>query len=899
MDKRRQENSPRAFITSALFTLLPILAFFIYISFSTGVQAAGVLEFVEISSESYYKVANPGGVAVYNYLLRNTDTDLNEGVIEVDAENGTTVTVQNPNFSLAGGESRNVIVEIAIAASTSHGVVRTTTIRVNPDDPTTTVPSDRQFETGVVVPGGLAVSVSGGSTETAAPGQTVEFDFTINNNGSEENTFDLSATTPNGFQTSIRLSTASSAIQQVTIAANQSVDVIVAVTASNSSISGQNEIVTFTATSQLDPSVSASDTGTVRLSNPTATPTTSNVIFADQYEPNGTIQTATEILPGTSNRLCDATFWPKGDIDFYVFPTQPGLQYFVGTEDLDSGIDPYMTLYDPNGNPGVSVDNVEEDDLNAGIGFIAGSGRVAYVSVQNRSSLDPDNKTYCIKVTETLVTPSPTPSNTPTPTETPENTPTITLTPSITPDGDDCEPNDTANTACFIAIGQTASGDFSPAFEGISDDKDFYQIFARRGIEYTCTTLNLSSYADTTMEVRQAQGYVWLGDNNDKVTLDPTSGSEVTFRPAIDGDVYIIIRSFTRPQEGIEDRYTYDLRCEAASPTATPEPTGTPEPTATVDLLDAGDDCEPNDTPNDACFITAGQTLGNNFAPPPGASTDTDYFRMFARRGVLYTCATFNLSAFADTRLEIRQEQGFVWLGDNNDAEPFNPTSGSEVSFQAQIDGNIFLIVRPFTKPEEGLETQYTYDIRCASEAPTITPTWPPPTATLPPTATPRPVVVQPPSGGNNPPPTAPPTETPLPVPTQPQLPTPTPFQTDVPTPTPVVNVNPLETPVPTVTPQTEINLDVLIYYDANESFSAESTEGVMDIAVLVYDNATGELLSFGSTNANGIVTFPGLQPQGNLRVNVEFLNFSQIVPVNIGRLDIRISPQQMPDLIP
>ncbi|HFC11745.1 MAG TPA: hypothetical protein ENJ56_02790, partial [Anaerolineae bacterium] len=576
--------------------------------------------------------------------------------------------------------------------------------------------------------------------------------------------------------------------------------------------------------------------------------------------------------------------------------TQTGLQYVIQTEDLDNGIDPFMTLYDSNGNAGVQHDNISDIDLNARIGFIAGGTGYTYIKLENKSNNTPDGSEYCVILKETLVTPTPTPTLTPTPTETPENTPTITLTPSITPEGDDCEPNETANDACFMAVGETVNGDFKPPY-GQSDDKDFYKIFVRRGIEYTCTTFNLSSYADTMMEIRQADGYVWLGDNNDRVPLNPTEGSEVVFKPGADGDVYVIITAFTRPEKDIEERYTYDLKCEGASPTATPEPTETPEPTATPDFADIGDVCEPNETPGDACFITTGQTVGNNFAPPPGYRTDTDYFRMFVRKHVLYTCTTFNLSNFTDTRLEIRQEQGFTWLGDNDNAEEFNPSSGSEVSFQSKIDGNVYIIVRPFTQPEPEFETSYTYDLRCSSEAPTITPTpseTPLPTSTPRPVNTPRPVVQPPTSGGNsgNNPATA------LPAPTIPLLPTPTALPTM--TPTPNVGFVPLPTQAPQETPQpSNVSLEVLVYYDANENFSAETTEGIVDIAVSIYDNVTGDLLAFGYTNSNGIVAFNGLQPQGALRVNIEFLAVSQIVPANSGQIPIRVSPQQMPNLIP
>lgn len=889
--KIRPKNSHPISLRSLILTLLPIAAFVLYITLTPNpARAAGGVELKLAAGELGTETIDQGGQATYTLEVENTSSS--QMTLTLSIPSGSVSSTINPSsIIIDGGKKKSVTVVLVPPSNAPHGQTYDTDVTVvNSADSNGT--STLTLKTTVVEAGVLNVDVLAAATVNGAAGNTVTLAYKIKNTGSKDETFKLSASTPNNYTTSIREQGSSGTIIEIQINSGATKDIDIVVNIGNNAANGQDEVVTLTAVSKLDPRVSDSATGRVNVAPATLTPTTpSDVVYSDQYEPNGSLQNATDITSGSSNRLCHATFWPTGDMDYYRFTTQPGLQYVIETENLDSGIDPFMTLYDANGNAGVQHDNISDIDLNAQIGFIAGGTGYTYIKLENKANNTPDGSEYCVILRETLVTPTPTPSNTP------EPTPTTTLTPSITPAGDKCEPNETANDACFMAIGETINGDFVPPFEQ-SDDKDFYKIFVRRGIEYTCTTFNLSSHADTKMEVRQAAGYVWLGDNNDRIPLNPSSGSEVVFKPGADGDVYVIITAFTRPQEGIEERYTYDVKCEGESPTATPEPTETAEPTATQDFADIGDVCEPNEIPGAACFITTGQTVGNNFAPPPGYRTDTDYFRMFARKGVLYTCTTFNLSNFTDTRMEIRQEQGFTWLGDNNDAEPFNPSSGSEVAFQSKVDGNIYIIVRPFTQPEPNLETSYTYDLRCSSEAPTVTPT---PSETPLPTNTPRPVAPPPNNGGNNGGGnTKPPTPTPPPLPTQPQLPTATPFQTATPTLTPAVGVVPLPTQIPQETPPpTNVSLDVLVYYDANENFSAESTEGIVDIAVSIYDNATGDLLAFGYTNGNGIVSFTGLQPQGALRINIEFLGFSQIVPVNVGQIPVRVSPQQMPNLIP
>ncbi|MCB0015350.1 MAG: hypothetical protein KDE34_25710 [Anaerolineales bacterium] len=95
------------------------------------------------------------------------------------------------------------------------------------------------------------------------------------------------------------------------------------------------------------------------------------------------------------------------------------------------------------------------------------------------------------------------------------------------------------------------------------------------------------------------------------------------------------------------------------------------------------------------------------------------------------------------------------------------------------------------------------------------------------------------------------------------------------------------------------LSLNVTIYYDANQNFMPELTEGVMEVAVALYDATTGQLLAFGYTNESGIVRFAGVMTSGPVRVTIPFLNYVQTIAPGQSELRLRIAPRQLPNIIP
>ena len=336
----------------------------------------------------------------------------------------------------------------------------------------------------------------------------------------------------------------------------------------------------------------------------------------------------------------------------------------------------------------------------------------------------------------------------------------------------------------------------------------------------------------------------------------------MTFSAHVDGFYYDKIVNIN---PGDPATLTYRFQVIQVQGTATPTaiPTGTRVPGADI--------CEWNGDFDSTCLIGVGQPLDMNFVPLFGEGPDNDFYRLWVKAGLFYTCQTFDLSSVNDTNMII-YDQNRNGLAGNDDKAPGD--LGSQVSVPATYTGWMFILVGPYAPPEYALSYLYTYSIRCDETVPTPTPT---PTQFIPP-----------PSAGA----TSPPTPTPIVFPTFPPTPTPITILTPQPTPRPVIEVVPLPTRTPVMVIQPTININLTVYFDRNGNFTPELTEGVEDVAVTIYDNATGELIAFGYTNEMGTIRFGSLVVSGPIRISIPFLQFSQVVASDTN-LFIRIAPNQ------
>lgn len=435
--------------------------------------------------------------------------------------------------------------------------------------------------------------------------------------------------------------------------------------------------------------------------NPTATP-----VFVDIYEPNNTIGTAYETSVGTE--LCAATLWPVGDIDWYKFVLKKNRPYQIETSNLSSGLDTVLSLYNPSGNLVASNDDYQFGSLASRVIITAGQDGFYYAKIQNKSTSDPANKTYCFEASE--------------------------IQPTATPTG---------------------------------------------------------------------------------------------------------------------------------------QPTGTRVPGADI--------CEYNGDFDSACLLGAGTVLDMNFVPIWGEGPDNDFYRIWVKPGLFYNCQTLDLSSVNDTNMILYDQNG-NGIGGNDDRAPGD--FASEFGYYSTYTGWLYLLIGPVVPVAYADSFLYTYSVQCTESLTTPTPL---PTATRPPFTGPI---------------TSPPTATPTPKVT-PALTVTAPIAiatvpTVTPTPTPNVVIMPLPTSTPAAGAGRTVDFDLTVYYDANQNFTAELTEGVEDVAVAVYDNATNELLAFGYTNEAGVIRFSSLVVTGAVRVSIPYLQFNQ-VGTGTSNVFIRVAPFLLP----
>ncbi len=421
---------------------------------------------------------------------------------------------------------------------------------------------------------------------------------------------------------------------------------------------------------------------------------------------------------------------------------------------------------------------------------------------------------------------------------------------------DEYEPNNTIETAFQTSANATALCDITLWPTG---DVDWFRWAGKKGVPYEVQTSDLDPGLDTEMRVYDPQGK--LIEKNDD--FEPNNlASQVVFTASQDGTYYaqIVNKSSADPAN---KTYCFEVNQIQGTATPTPLPTGTRVPGADI--------CEYNGDFDSACLIGAGDTFDMNFVPIWGHDIDNDFYRIWVKPGLFYSCETFNLSSVNDTNM-ILYDQNQNGIGGNDDRAPGD--FGSQVNFFATYTGWLYVLVGPVAPPEYALSFLYTYSIRCTETVAT-------------PTATPMPTL--PPSSGFVPrPPTATPTAVPAP-------PTPDLTQTPIvalPTPTPTVDVQvmPLPTNTPAAAAAREVSFDLTVYYDANMNFTPELTEGVEDVGVAIYDNATNELLAFGYTNEAGTIRFSSLAIPGMIRISIPFLQYSQVVTGD-SNIFIRVSP--------
>lgn len=449
----------------------------------------------------------------------------------------------------------------------------------------------------------------------------------------------------------------------------------------------------------------------------------------------------------------------------------------------------------------------------------------------------------------------------------PTPTPTPIAPPVTTPIfSDQYEPNNTFQQAYTFNAAGNALCQITLWPRG---DIDYFRFFAKANTSYDVFTDSLSPGLDTLLTLYGPTGN-FIAENDD--FQPPSRRSQVRFTSEQAGYYYIRVVN-QDPSDPANKTYCLDVNELQPTPTATSIP---------------GDDCEFNSTLQTVCTLAPGQVFNADFVPVFGSTQDTDFYRVWAKAGVTYTCETFNLSPFADTNMIFLDQFGGDFnpqLG-NEDKDRLGGDFGSMLTWRATYTGWLHVMVGPVNPPPYEESHLHTYDIRCDIVQVTPTPT---------PTNTRQPL---PPGTG----PGTGPVSSPTPAVTPEASITPIDFSFLTPSPTPeppVISFQPLPTGTPISGGPQNVMINVTLYYDTNNNFTPDPGEGVQDVAVALYENASGRLLAFGYTNEAGMVSFDGVTAAGPVRVVVPFLNYSQVVVGGQANILLRIAPQPLPIGVP
>ncbi|HNT76226.1 MAG TPA: hypothetical protein PKH77_14515 [Anaerolineae bacterium] len=450
--------------------------------------------------------------------------------------------------------------------------------------------------------------------------------------------------------------------------------------------------------------------------------------------------------------------------------------------------------------------------------------------------------------------------------------------------------NQTLDTAAILApyIGQSLLS-ASPALTNsvVQARSDFYRLDnASRNYKYTVQ-------ARATNTNNYNLGIVVYDRERRPIYTDTelsTNTAIVTFEAFNEGPYFIEVFQASQQCSG----GTYELLFSApVAPTNTPIPTNTSTPNPTVasptERPPAGfDQYEPNFDFNTSTLIASGVTYSLNFIPWGNWSNDNDFFRVWVKPGLRYTCETSELGPAVDPNVIMYTAPDFnSAVASNDDIELGN--FNSRVSYFSTYEGYLYILVGQGNRMKPQDTPNSTYKFRCDmtipgvdTPAPGYTPAPdkdPYPTArpTSWPTATPRP------------------TDSPIDTPVAPTLtPTPEIINADlvfrlITTPAPVA-------PTPTATGFRTFRLRV--YFDENADNQAGAGEGIPGFFVRALTPESNTELARGYTDDQGQVSFT-VPTVGMVRVIVPLLGLDRMIAATQPEVIVRIAPPTLPAEIP
>ncbi len=364
----------------------------------------------------------------------------------------------------------------------------------------------------------------------------------------------------------------------------------------------------------------------------------------DGYEPDNTSAEARSITPGsldvpyTSNH----NFHVAGDQDWVRFTAVAGGFYRLETANLESRADTVISLF----NSSLTL-LAEDDDSGEGLAsrlnWFAPADGTYYLRVRHYSSnIGGEQTGYTLRVG-------------------------AYYTPAT---ADEYEPDNTLATARQIIVGGSAQ---SHNFH-VAGDQDWVYFDASNGVEYTITTSDLGTRADTVLELYDGSG-TRLAYNDDYSGL----ASRIVWRSPTNGRFYVKVRQFNANVFGANT----DYRLSVASALA--------------------DAYEPDDSRDAARPITVGGAAQRHNFHRTG---DQDWLFFNATAGSSYRIETLNLASCSDTVLELYNSSGTL-LAYNDDG---GGGWASRIDWTAPSGGNFYVKVRHYSSSVYGACT--AYDVR-------------------------------------------------------------------------------------------------------------------------------------------------------------------------------------------
>ena len=497
----------------------------------------------------------------------------------------------------------------------------------------------------------------------------------------------------------------------------------------------------------------------------------------------------------------------------------------------------------------------------------------------------------------------------------PTPTATATTPPSATPEPDQWEPNDMADQATPIDIGQRLDKlSFWPL-----GDVDYFSLVVKDGQRGMTLLLDTEHGfgLDTRLRLLTSDGQL-VAENDDASPTESRSHIAVVITTAGRYVVEVTNRAESRP-----DWKTYSLvtawqaqqptatptitptRTPTAGPSVTPGPTSTPGPTATP-TPPPWDAFEPNNDWAQAREIAIGEPVEqlNFVCPDTSGCVDNDFFQVQLKAGICYRIATTELQPGIDTNLII--------YGPGKDAAP--PLAGNDDvapgSFASQVTlclprggepliSYVLIGQSGNRRPPEPVATR-TYTLTVA----VMPPATPTPLPTIAPTAIPSAA-----------PTTAPRTE-PGPLPRTGASPTPRVSSPPQAAPTPdatrpaaaplagvtVLELPPASQPQAEQTPQIAVNLGLRACYDRNANASCDVDEGIGGLTVYVSDAGRGTLFGQVLTGSSGTAQLTiRADEDAQLSVSVPYFAAVQTVAARSPRLEpiIVTDHAPLPALLP